>query len=211
MGGYGSGRWSIEKKEVVENCLILDLGTILQHRNPRASLSGTLSPPGGRYFRADYKTYPSNREDGEQEAILIVYYNLLFSGRNASMERQRIREEIPLTRTSLGCGRKRWAMRCPLVIEGERAEWCNRISRRLYLPDGQSYFGCRKCHELSYLSSRDNHRYEDLYQMLSEGTGRVMSSGEIRSWINRKVRERQTLREDTDTGGLLAAFERRFG
>ena len=210
MGGPGSGRRSIKTKEVVENCLILDLGTILQRRNPLTSLSGTLSPSGSRYFPTGYRTHPSNRDDGEQ-AALVLHYTLLSFGKDGSVEREPVREEVPLTRTRLGHGRERWAIRCPLIIDGETGERCSRISRRLYLPDGQRYFGCRECHDLGYQSSRDNHRYEDLYEILSEGVGGVVSPEEIRKQINRRVREGQVLRESSEGGGLLAAFDRRFG
>ena len=43
--------------------------------------------------------------------------------------------------------------------------------RKLYLPPGSRRFGCRNCHDLTYTSSQDSHRYGQLFAALARETG----------------------------------------
>jgi hypothetical protein len=47
-----------------------------------------------------------------------------------------------------------WWFRCPLVVAGVP---CRGRCRKLYLPPGARYFGCRRCHQLTYTSCRESH------------------------------------------------------
>jgi hypothetical protein len=47
-----------------------------------------------------------------------------------------------------------------LLIVGDVA--CNRRAGKLYLPSGARYFGCRKCHDLTYKSCQEAHQLERL-------------------------------------------------
>jgi hypothetical protein len=44
---------------------------------------------------------------------------------------------------------------------------CGKRVGILYLPQGGKYFGCRHCYQLTYKSSQEQHRYEDVYRMLA--------------------------------------------
>ena len=59
--------------------------------------------------------------------------------------------QVGLTSTSCNYGGFRYWFLCPLWKSGLP---CNRRCRFLYLPSGNNYFGCRKCYELAYESSR---------------------------------------------------------
>jgi hypothetical protein len=59
------------------------------------------------------------------------------------------------TPTQLG-GRRFWFI-CPLIVRGMA---CNRRVGNLYLPPGTRYFGCRKCHNLTYRSCQEAHQTE---------------------------------------------------
>jgi hypothetical protein len=47
---------------------------------------------------------------------------------------------------------------------------CASKCRVLYMPPGAQIFGCRKCHNLTYLSCRDSHKFDSLLGCLGIGT-----------------------------------------
>jgi hypothetical protein len=62
------------------------------------------------------------------------------------------------TPTQFG-GQRRWLV-CPLVVAGVP---CHRRAAKLYLPSSGRYFGCRKCHDLTYRSCQEAHREERVF------------------------------------------------
>ncbi len=57
---------------------------------------------------------------------------------------------------------RRWWFICPLVVNGRA---CNRRVGVLYLASGK-YFGCRHCHNLTYESCKESHKFDKLYAKL---------------------------------------------
>jgi hypothetical protein len=53
--------------------------------------------------------------------------------------------------TTRDFGDARWWFICPLTVNGRA---CQRRARKLYLPSGGRYFGCRTCYNLTYESVR---------------------------------------------------------
>jgi len=53
-------------------------------------------------------------------------------------------------------GGARWYFFCP--------SWCRRWVRKLYLPPGIAYLGCRTCHDLSYRSSQEHDKTLDIFR-----------------------------------------------
>jgi len=53
-------------------------------------------------------------------------------------------------------GQRCW-FTCPLVVKGVA---CERRVGTLHLPPGAKYFGCRKCHVLTYRSCQKAHQWE---------------------------------------------------
>jgi hypothetical protein len=41
----------------------------------------------------------------------------------------------------------------------------------LYLPPRARYFGCRHCHDLTYTSCQESHKYDGVYRRLAASTG----------------------------------------
>jgi hypothetical protein len=70
---------------------------------------------------------------------------------------------VALTATPCRFGGERWWFQCPLVLAGVP---CRRRCRILYRPRGARFFGCRRCHNLTY-RSRQFHR-----QLFYEGPWR---------------------------------------
>ncbi len=73
--------------------------------------------------------------------------------------------EVGLTRTRCNYGGLRHWFICPVVRNGQH---CNRRCRFLYLPGGSDFFGCRKCHGLTYRSQQKSgsHFYETVERLL---------------------------------------------
>jgi len=80
---------------------------------------------------------------------------LLLTLNHRSEHEKPVELPILLTPTYPHLGGKRWWFICPLVINGVE---CNRRVRKLYLYG--RYFGCRHCHNLTYRSSQEAHRFE---------------------------------------------------
>jgi len=71
-----------------------------------------------------------------------------------------VRILVSLTTTPTQFGGKRWWLLCPGIGRGVA---CNRRVGKLYLPPGAKYFGCRRCHDLTYRSCQAAHREERLF------------------------------------------------
>ncbi|HUZ93837.1 MAG TPA: hypothetical protein VMU57_02890 [Edaphobacter sp.] len=68
------------------------------------------------------------------------------------------RQAIPLAKTRPNFGGRRWWFVCPLTVNGVA---CGRRVRKLHLPPGAQYFGCRNCHSLTYRKSQEHDRRVD--------------------------------------------------
>jgi hypothetical protein len=64
-----------------------------------------------------------------------------------------------LDSTPCNLGGRRWWFICPLVVNGRA---CNRRVGVLYVAGG-TYFGCRHCHDLTYESSKESHKYDRMF------------------------------------------------
>ena len=147
MGGFGSGE-RLTKKTTTEMCLKLDVGRIEQPAIMKRNTSG-----GRLTWR--------NRS-GEQ--ILAVHYWLEFTSehrrvvhlcqkRKADGTEIRFHEPILLTSTTPNFGGVRWWFICPLIEDGVA---CKRRVKKLFLPRGEVYFGCRTCYGLTYESAQSH-------------------------------------------------------
>lgn len=59
-------------------------------------------------------------------------------------------------------------VRTPPAPRGVR---CGRRVRKLYLPPGGRYFGCRHCYRLTYTSCQESHQYDRLINTIAAEMG----------------------------------------
>jgi hypothetical protein len=73
-----------------------------------------------------------------------------------------IRRDYRIEFVSTPCyyGGQRWWFICHLVVNGSV---CNRRVGVLYLGEGE-YFGCRYCNNLTYTSSKESGKHDDMYR-----------------------------------------------
>lgn len=166
MGGMGSGNWYRwqGKKATVEESLVVamrDVRKWLYH-----GASGTL-----RW------TWKSGRSATIGWIVRWQAETPTFTLHYRWRDRDDVEIPIRLQTTPTNFGGRRWWFTCPLVVGGMP---CQRRAGKLYLPPGARYFGCRKCHDLTYQSSQEAHQTERLFGQLGMGydaeVGRLLAS-----------------------------------
>lgn len=141
MGGAMSGyRW--HKKRTVESCHALDatdlkrLGLLAADGVERA---GVL-----RWTRGDKQVSAVGytiRLGATGGALRLSY--------KTGKSEEEVAYAVRVVPTGCHLGGKRWWLVCPLVRGGVA---CGRRARKLYL--GGRYFGCRRCHALTYTTTQ---------------------------------------------------------
>jgi hypothetical protein len=147
MGGFGSGRRPTgARKRTVEECLWLDADLWMRE----GILQRDTDHPGRLVWILDDDPSQERGAVGfhvrteADTGFVRLEYRL---GRGDASEWLAYDVELQTTRPQLGG--IRWWFTCPL---------CNRRVVKLYL--GGRYFGCRSCHNLTYVSSQQAHIFE---------------------------------------------------
>ena len=66
-------------------------------------------------------------------------------------------QDVSITTTPCHYGGMRYWFLCTSVVDGKLCE--NRVTK-LYLPPGGNIFACRHCHDLTYESCQQSHKYD---------------------------------------------------
>ena len=157
MGGYGSGRWRYHwAKTTVEECRTLELRVF------RDALSQG-APYAGSVWWKDSRTGEETASvgfylEGDPPVIRLSYTVT----RRQDGERTDVVEIIPTTTTQAGRHGRQHFLHCPR---------CDRRGRKLYQPPGSHRFLCRDCHQLTYTSCQESHKWDSLYKTLAAGPG----------------------------------------
>jgi hypothetical protein len=161
MGGYGSGR--PREKRTVEECRILSAsdfgrgGILRDGLNTRGKLNWTNTRTGKQVFSIDCEADTRDRGDA------WIRLNHMPACRGDAVDYR-----IRLTTTAMPWGGVHWWFTCPLSHHGRA---CQRRCWKLYLPPGARYFGCRSCYNLTYASSQEAHKYDEIYGLLAARLG----------------------------------------
>src|SRR5262249_30580411 len=79
-----------------------------------------------------------------------------------------VRIPVRLQATPTQFGGRRWWFTCPLRAKGVA---CYRRAGKLYLPPEGKFYGCRKCHGLTYRSCQEAHLGERLLNHIGAALG----------------------------------------
>lgn len=155
MGGPGSGNWQRwqGKKLTVEESIVVSMKDLRKRLYAGASGSLTWTWASGNKLSIGYFVTES-----DEAPIVTLHYRWRDS--------EDVRIPVRLGTTPTQFGGRRWWFICPLIVRGIT---CNRRAGKLYLPPGAKYFGCRKCHDLTYQSCQQAHRFERLLGRLGFG------------------------------------------
>ena len=146
MGGYGSNRWgSYERKVCVEECLILDVNSLLVHA-------------AGSYLTCTWSRHERKRASievaVEQETVILHYQVTKLNDDSKSID-----DEVRLRSHPTRLGRRYFG--CPS---------CSRRCEKLYLPPGQFHFKCRYCYDLTYRTRQEHRKYQSLAKVMAESS-----------------------------------------
>jgi hypothetical protein len=204
VGGTDSGRWNDhEKRRTVEESWTLDVAGLPLRAPLSSPLSGTLEAIKIVGPRKVLRVRYALVEEDEGPILTLTYAPELGSPERIFEQR------LELLTTKANFGGVRWWFACPFTIWRER---CNRRVAKLYLPPEARKFGCRLCHDLTYESSQESHRYDSLAAFCTGGERSGEEYEVFRRYflnIAKVLRERR--KEEAPSSGLLAAFEREFG
>ena len=111
---------------------------------------------------------------------------------------------VPLSSTRCHFGGRRFWFLCPIDIEGRA---CLRRCRILYRPRGATYFGCRRCHRLTYEANK-RHR-QSFYEQYTRPFAALERFDRFRHRQRRPPPYRDVLRAERAIDELLARMARR--
>lgn len=143
MGGFGSGRGAWRQTAIVEDCISIDACRWMREGIIRAGCrsSGawcwTNSTTGEATASITYRI-----DAGVREGFAHLSYTVRATGKQVDYA-------VRLQATEPNYAGLRWWFTCPLFTSGRA---CGRRARKLYLPPGAIYFGCRNCYRLGYRS-----------------------------------------------------------
>jgi len=142
MGGVGSGRReTIGRKRLVEDCWLLAVADVRRHVLSGQCGRVKIESNAGPEIVVDFFC-----NDEPSEPLVVLSYSLTSIGE--------VWEPIGLHSMQTMIPGEQWFFACPLVRAGA---YCGRRVRKLFLPHGERYFGCRACHRLTYRACRETH------------------------------------------------------
>jgi hypothetical protein len=147
MGGQGSGNWWRwrGKKATVEESLVVAMKDL--RKRLYAGATGSLIWTWNSGSKSSIGYYVTG---GDDWPTVHLHYRW--------GDKEDVNIAVRLTTTPT-FGRPRFWFVCPMIVRGVT---CNRRGGKLYLPPGAKYFGCRKCHHLTYRSCQEAHQTERL-------------------------------------------------
>jgi len=152
MGGMGSGNWCrFDKKTTVEESLTVAMRDFRGRIYPHSSGAFTWTWAGGNKSSIGYFVTRGGCDSPAGPTITLHY---------RWRDSEDVRISVHLQTTPTQFGGERWWFTCPLIVGGVA---CNRRAGKLHLPPGAKYFGCRKCHGLTYRSCQEAHQEERLF------------------------------------------------
>jgi hypothetical protein len=156
VGGSGSGgrRDGYAPRLTVEACAVLDMAAVNSVDGIRRGeiTTATCEAPGGKFT---FRLILDARHAGGESYALDYRATKLRDGE--VIETEDVVDRGPLASTRPYFGGLRWWWRCL---------GCGRRVGKLYLPPGQTRFRCRRCHGLTYRSTRHSHDAEREYLTL---------------------------------------------
>lgn len=158
MGGIGSGRQeSIDRKTNVEDCLSINAGNVgireILNANALCAEGNGRLRWTDRYDDSELASVGYRIVKDYDDLFLTLKYNA-----NQSSNQIQINDEISLLSSPTPFG-VRWWFSCP---------GCHKRTFKLYLPLSSVYFRCRTCHNLTYSSSRESHKYDRLIRVIAK-------------------------------------------
>lgn len=153
------GRWEWSNRQLVEECLAISVFRL--HRDRllfdwhRLSIEWTSGWNRDKdAIEVEITPCSSIGEPGS----LHLRYSLT---NRLSKEQRLFSYSVSMTQSECYFGGVRNWLHCPLSINGSP---CLKRVGKLYLPPSGSYFGCRKCYDLTYRSQKEHNKTLSAFQ-----------------------------------------------
>ncbi len=181
MGGIGSGTWFRENaKQAADELPALDINQFVRSQFLRAGTEGELN--WTKFGESLARISFSVRTDPYGDYVLWINYR--WNGEN-------IFTRIHLESTVPHYSGTRWFWTCPMSLERGK---CDRRVAKLYLLNGS--FGCRQCHDLTYLSCQRSHHLQRLSSRLGQKVGlpsdrnwrQILNNCGVSKWMTKNSR-----------------------
>jgi len=154
MGGFGSGKWMdiYRRKTSVEICNEISIKLLRENGFLDCSKTGVVewkNAAGELVCSFEIESYIS--VDVDKTSFLMVRQGVLSTG---------VEQKIELIKWPCHYGGFRYYFACPAVKDGI---YCGNRVTKLFLPPAGKYFGCRDCHDLTYQSCQESHKYDKVF------------------------------------------------
>lgn len=159
MGNYGSTRWgNYTPKYTISDCVTLDLAKFksvgILHQNPlkRGVISqGSMSWHNTRTTGeiASIMLYIDTTGEVDDPHVRLVYQDVARG--------QQVDDRIRIQYQEMHLGGERPWLTCH----------CGKRVRSLHKPPNSIYFRCRDCHNLTYVSSQESHRFGTMGELIT--------------------------------------------
>lgn len=154
MGGYGSGRWpwGYKRKRTVSECDTLSVATLAEAISHGPGYRGAVywTVNGQKVGSIGYAI----EAEGDGLAVRLIYSISKGGAKIADLS-----YTVPVAWAKAGFGSPRPFFLCPGLDCGQRVA-------KLYLPPNERLFLCRTCHNLTYQSCLDGHKWDVLRKAL---------------------------------------------
>jgi len=153
------GRWEWSNRILVEDCLALSVFKLSENGLLCENRSLSIEWDRGWNCRKDsmgVEVTPCSPE-GDPGWIRLIYT----ATDKTTKEQKQFNYPILITQTFCYFGGARHWLQCPLIINGIP---CSQRVGKLYLPPRGSYFGCRKCYDLTYRSQKEHSKSMDVFR-----------------------------------------------
>jgi hypothetical protein len=174
------GRYFSSKKDTVEDCISLSIIKLRQWDYLCGFRAGSIQWKNsvGEVTSSIGIAVSVSREEYGQDYVRLSYSQ---ADRFTREKRNDLDYNIELVSTPCHFGGLRYWFVCPLVRNGTH---CGRRVGKLYLPGGQSYFGCRHCYDLTYKSCQESDKRESaLMKLPPEELKRLLNNHDPKATI----------------------------
>lgn len=148
------GRWSYSSRWTTNECKSLSVRFLNEHRY----FDGGMRWGGCNWNRNGEQTGSIGFSVSTLEGDEYVRFQYTQTDRNTDAKTE-LDYKARIVSTPCHFGGRRWWFICPLVVNGLA---CYRRVGVLYLGNGK-YFGCRHCHNLTYESSKESHKFDRMF------------------------------------------------
>lgn len=151
------GRGSYSNRLTTDECKAITIKFLNKHRY----FDGGIRWGGMNWSRNGTKTGSIGFVISTLESDESIRFQYTYTDRHTN-EKAELDYKAPLTSTACHFGSRRWWFICPLVVNGKA---CNRRVGVLYLASSK-YFGCRHCHNLTYESCKESHKFDSMFKKM---------------------------------------------